>query len=140
MSFSDAIRGAIVAIVKVLTEKETAKPLTSSSGAVGPGISTSKVVNLRMKNEKLRFLQQLYEDILNENEYSEQKNKILPHFEILINRCSGYMYKQFVKVDKFHSRGSKYNNIEVLPAEIPGVKRVSVPVVCVISFSNYFSN
>ena len=78
-SFSDAISGAAVAIVKALSEKETAKPLTSSSGAVGPGMSPSKVVDLRMKNfEQLRYLQQLYEDnILNENEYSEQKNKIL---------------------------------------------------------------
>ena len=61
------------------SKKETAKPLTSSSGAVRPGMSPSKVVDLRMKNfEQLRYLQQLYEDnILNENEYSEQKNKIL---------------------------------------------------------------
>ena len=43
------------------------------------------------------------------------------------------MYKQFVQVDEFHSNGSKYSNLEVLPAEIPGVKRVSVPVVCVTS-------
>ena len=61
--------------MKALTEKETAKPLTSSSGAVGPGMSPSKVVDLRMKNEQLRYLQQLSEDILNENEYSEHISK-----------------------------------------------------------------
>ena len=42
-------------------------------------MSSSKVVDLQMKNfEQLRYLQQLYEDnILNENVYLEQKNKIL---------------------------------------------------------------
>ena len=48
---------------------------------MGPVISPSKAVDLRMKNfEELRYVQllQLYEDrILNEKEYMEQLNNIL---------------------------------------------------------------
>lgn len=48
-SFSDVISGAAIAIVKAFSDlnKEASKPLTSSSGAMGPGMSSSKVVDLR---------------------------------------------------------------------------------------------
>ena len=82
-SLSDAISGAAVAIVKALSDskKETLPAETPQlcSGTLGPAMSPSKAVGLRMKNfEQLRYLQQLYEDnILNEKEYLEQKNNIL---------------------------------------------------------------
>ena len=80
-SFSDAISGAAVAIVKALSDskKEGNETPQSSSGTLGPGVSPSKAVDLRMKNyQQLRYLQQLYEDnILDEKEYLEQKNSIL---------------------------------------------------------------
>jgi len=113
--------GAAVAIAKALSEKETAKPLTSSSGAVRPGMTPSRVVDLQMKNfEQLRYLQQLYEE--KQTKVQNKRTRFQPHLETLIYRCSGHMHKQFVKVDKFHSHGSNYSNLEVLPAEIPGVK------------------
>ena len=67
--------GAAVAIVKALSDskKETLPAETPQlcSGTLGPAMSPSKAVDLRMKNfEQLRYLQQLYEDnILNEKEY-----------------------------------------------------------------------
>ena len=46
---------------------------------VTKGISPGKIIELRMKNlEQLQYLQNLFEDdILDEKEYSEQKNNIL---------------------------------------------------------------
>ena len=52
---------------------------SQSSGAVCPGVSLGRVVDLRMKNfQQLRYLQQLYEDnILDNEEYVEQKRNII---------------------------------------------------------------
>ena len=52
---------------------------SQASGAVGPGVSPGRAVDLRMKNfEQLRYLQQLYDDnILDKKEYVEQKASIL---------------------------------------------------------------
>ena len=79
-SLSETIGGAAVAIVKALKTdpKEKSSDAVSAPGA-GPGVSPGHAVDLRMKNyQQLRYLQQLYEDnILNENEYAEQKRSIL---------------------------------------------------------------
>ena len=58
--------------------KEKSSDAVSAPGA-GPGVLPGRAVDLRMKNyQQLRYLQQLYEDnILNENEYAEQKRSIL---------------------------------------------------------------
>ena len=52
---------------------------SQSSGAVCPGVLLGRVVDLRMKNfQQLRYLQQLYEDnILDDEEYVEQKRNII---------------------------------------------------------------
>jgi hypothetical protein len=86
-SLSEAIGGAAVAIVKALKSdpSEKAGDSSQSSGAVcpgaqsGPGVSPGRAVDLRMKNfQQLRYLQQLYEDnILDDEEYVEQKRSIL---------------------------------------------------------------
>lgn len=83
-SFSDAIGGAAVAIVRALGG-ETPSKVSDSSATVrqslisSPGLSPAKVVDLRMKNfEQLRYLQQLFDDgILTQEEYMGQKQGIL---------------------------------------------------------------
>ena len=77
-SFSDVIGGGAVAIVRALSDsKKEATEIPQRISTLGPGISPSKAVDLRMKNfEQLRYVQllQLYEDgILNEKEYMEQR-------------------------------------------------------------------
>ena len=81
-SLSEAIGGAAVAIVKALStdqKKDKAGEESQASGAVGPGVSPGRAVDLRMKNfQQLRYLQQLYDDnILDKKEYVEQKASIL---------------------------------------------------------------
>ena len=86
-TLSEAIGGAAVAIVKALKSdpNEMTGDNSQSSGAVcpgaqsGPGVSPGRAVDLRMKNfQQLRYLQQLYEDhILDDEEYIEQKRNIL---------------------------------------------------------------
>ena len=77
---SDTISEAAVSIVHALSGLKGKEQGTPTKGAsVSIGISPGKSVELRMKNfEQLRYLQQLYEDqILDENEYKEQKQNIL---------------------------------------------------------------
>ena len=82
-SFSDAISGAAVAIVKALggeaPSKTSSPPVTPVQLSTAAGVSPAKSVELRMKNfEQLRYLQQLFDDgILSEGEYTEQKQSIL---------------------------------------------------------------
>lgn len=72
----EAMTGAAVAIVNAIRKGD--KP-SSDSSTSSVGISPKKSVELRMKNyEQLRYLQQLFEDgILNDKEYTEQKQSIL---------------------------------------------------------------
>ena len=74
-SFSNAISGAAVAIVKALAPTAN----TPKQVPTVTGVSPSKSVELRMKNFKqLRYLQQLFDDgVLTEEEYAEQKQSIL---------------------------------------------------------------
>ena len=82
-SFSDAIGGAAVAIVKALSAEAPSKvndpTVTPRQLPTAAGVSPSKSVELRMKNfEQLRYLQQLFDDsILSEKEFAEQKQNIL---------------------------------------------------------------
>ena len=82
-SLSDTISEAAVSIVHALSgsskEKGKEQDNPTKSASVSLGVSPGKSVELRMKNfEQLRYLQQLYEDhILDEDEYKEQKQKIL---------------------------------------------------------------
>jgi hypothetical protein len=75
-SLSEAIGGAAIAIVKALStdpkeKKENTGEGLQSSVTLGPGVSPKNF-------QQLRYLQQLYEDnILNEKEYTEQKESIL---------------------------------------------------------------
>ena len=76
-SLGEAIGGACVHIVKTLKEMGNGTCSFQSGGTLcpgtGPGVSPGRAVDLRMKN-----YQQLYEDnILNEDEYTEQKRSIL---------------------------------------------------------------
>ena len=69
--------------MKTLKEMGNGTCSSQSGGTLcpgtGPGVSPGRAVDLRMKNyQQLRYLQQLYEDnILNEDEYTEQKRSIL---------------------------------------------------------------
>ena len=85
-SVADAITGAAATVIKALRTPDInsssgSKPSAEPESHISPitGISPGKAVKLRMKNlEQLRYLQNLFEDgILNEKEYSEQKNSIL---------------------------------------------------------------
>ena len=85
-SVADAITGAAATVIKALHKPEVNSSSDSKASAepqshitLITGISPGKAVELRMKNlEQLRFLQNLFEDgILDEKEYSEQKNSIL---------------------------------------------------------------
>ena len=74
-SFSDALSGAAVAIVKALGGETSTKRCDSPTSVYSP----SKSVELRMKNfEQLRYLQQLFDDgVVMQEEYLEQKQGIL---------------------------------------------------------------
>ena len=69
--------------MKTLKEMGNGTCSSQSGGTLcpgtGPGVSPGRAVDLKMKNyQQLRYLQQLYEDnILNEDEYTEQKISIL---------------------------------------------------------------
>ena len=84
-SMTDALTGAAVAFAKTFSSSniQQAKLTDSVQAQVSPststGISPAKAVELRGKNfQQLRCLQQLYDEgILNEQEYSEQKQSIL---------------------------------------------------------------
>ena len=83
-SMTDAITGAAIAFAKTFNDngKSNAQqsldsvPVQASPSA---GVSPAKAVELRGKNfQQLRSLQQLYDDgILDDKEYSEQKQNIL---------------------------------------------------------------
>ena len=72
----DALTSAAVAFTKAVNVE---KPVSSPSTLTTTNISPMMCVELRMKHfEQLRYLQQLLEDgILNENEYTEQKENII---------------------------------------------------------------
>ena len=74
-SFSDALSGAAVAIVKALGGETSTKCCDSPTSVYSP----SKSMELRMKNfEQLRYLQQLFGDgVVTQEEYLEQKQSIL---------------------------------------------------------------
>jgi len=79
-NLSDAISGAAVAFATALKGGNSVSTSTEKTSTTGThSISPSKAIDLRMKNfEQLRYLQQLFDDnILSENEYSEQKQSIL---------------------------------------------------------------
>ena len=90
-NLSEALSGAAVAFAKAISGGTPEKAITQSmhqespastpgtGNAIMPGVSPGKAVDLRMKNyEQLRYLQQLYEDgILDQNEFLEQKKDIL---------------------------------------------------------------
>ena len=78
-SLSDAVSGAAVAFANALKGGNSVTTTEKASGTGTHSISSSKAIDLRMKNfEQLRYLQQLFDDnILSENEYSEQKQNIL---------------------------------------------------------------
>lgn len=78
----EALTGAAEAFAKVVTSTSTGDQhtCTTPSSSMSTGrISPSKSIELRMKNfEQLRYLQQLFDDgILNDKEYTEQKENII---------------------------------------------------------------
>lgn len=81
-SLSESLTGAAIALANTLshnTDIKSGHMTTSGQSSHGVGVSPGKTVELRMKNyEQLRYLQQLFDDnILNEDEYKEQKKNIL---------------------------------------------------------------
>ena len=94
-TLSGALTEVAVAITKAITSssdtgREQASIPPSNAGVSFPlssaVVSPSKAVELRMRNfEQLRYLQQLFDDgILNEHEYSEQKQNILTSLRKLL--------------------------------------------------------
>ena len=77
-SMNEALTGAAIAFAKAINGSE-ASPVSSSQSSNTSYVSPSKSVDLRMKNlEQLRVLKGLLEDgILSNEEFSEQKQKIL---------------------------------------------------------------
>ena len=73
------VHGAAVAFANALKGGNSVTTTEKVSSTGTHSVSPSKAIDLRMKNfEQLRYLQQLFNDnILSENEYSEQKQNIL---------------------------------------------------------------
>ena len=78
-SLSDVVADGAAAVCKALSSQQPQPPQSASSSGLAIGVSPSKSVDLRMKNlQQLCYTQQLFEDnILIEEEYTDQKQNIL---------------------------------------------------------------